>query len=391
MDYFNLYPRYMDGNQNDYSSYMMDPVPQIMSPSVSVALPYTDPYSGTQSYIARPVINLNPENKYRTERLEINTPDFNMGITGRSDQLVKLMDRLKELKSNPSDKDENQDVYRSLSLDPLINQSTGLSPLQQQMGTPGSSIDGYIMVKNSSTGDNELVYTNNGVTMTYNGSGVMIFSNYNNSRGRHEPAVILFKSSMTGKYEELGGKIEMKDFNGANTLVNTAAREAREESANLFNITNVSILNPGLIAQRHYDKSDVNSRIYRCYALYLSNNDNASWKYVYTQNANKLKSLRAPNEWLETNDVQFFYLSDLDFVLRSNPGGSINCVDAEGVLRTIEGRTKACVREMMNALSQNGVGSQIGIAYENPHVGTLISGKGSGFSFLDETNTVMIK
>ncbi|AYV84763.1 MAG: hypothetical protein Hyperionvirus38_1 [Hyperionvirus sp.] len=54
----------------------------------------------------------------------------------------------------------------------------------------------------------------------------------------------------------------------------------------------------------------------------------------------------APPVWLETNDMRRFYVYDLKSCLATNPRGSMNCVDANGVPTIVAGRTKACLRMM---------------------------------------------
>ena len=102
MNHFNLYPMYNGQKQNDYSSIFIDPVPvpRINMPPVSFALPYSDPSYGIQSYINGPPINLNPVNNYGMKRLEMKTPNMDIGITGRNDQLIKLMNKVNELINN---------------------------------------------------------------------------------------------------------------------------------------------------------------------------------------------------------------------------------------------------------------------------------------------------
>ena len=312
-----------------------------------------------------------------------------MEIPGDSDQLIKLIKNDINIKKKNLDNsfETNSDNFMPLSLDSVIDETNELRPLQQTI--PKQSYDGYKMITNSSTGANELVYTNNGISTHYTGSGVMIFSNYMNRYGRHEPSVILFRSSSSGNYEELGGKIESKDFDGKNTLLNTAVREAREESANLFNIININALHTKETDERHHIDRNVNLKIYRCYALFLSNTNNESWKYIYSTNKNHLKASNAPKQWMETNDAQFFYINEIAYKLRDVSRGNITCLDTEGIMRTIGGRTTACLREIFKDFGGNG--SQIVMAYMNPKTGTFVKGSGSGFSFLDNTNTITIK
>ena len=54
----------------------------------------------------------------------------------------------------------------------------------------------------------------------------------------------------------------------------------------------------------------------------------------------------------------------------------------------IDGRTKACLREMLN---NYGNGSIVEMTFLNPHIGTVVPSKGSGISFLENTDSVMIR
>ena len=77
---------------------------------------------------------------------------------------------------------------------------------------------------------------------------------------------------------------------------------------NLFNIVNINSLNPSDINAKRYIDRAYNSRIYRCHAIYLNNVNSNSWQYVYAQNLNQLKMASATPSWMETDDLQFFYL-----------------------------------------------------------------------------------
>lgn len=336
----------------------------------------------------QPITTLQSPYSTPLNKINFNTPNMNVGITGNNDQLINLLTTLSNIKNKNSDKSQetNSDNFMPLSLDSFIDETNELRPLQQTITK--QSHDGYKMIKNSSTGNNELVYTNNGISTHYTGSGVMIFTNYMNRNGRNEPSVILFRSSVSGNYEELGGNIDLKDFDGKNTLLKTAVREAREESANLFNIININALHTTETYERPHIDRNVNSKIYRCYALVLSNTNNESWKYIYSTNQNHLKAANAPKQWMETNDVQFFYINEIAYELRNVSRGNITCLDTEGIMRTIGGRTKACLREILKDFGGNG--SQIEMAYMNPKMGTFVKGTGSGLTFLDNTTTITI-
>src|SRR5437868_13541529 len=138
---FNLYSNLTTNpnlNGNNFGAYMTDAFPRLPIPPVSVALPYTDPLFGTKSYITGPPINLNPVNNYGIKRLNVQTPYANLGINGRQDQLVDIMKQVNDLKNTQQNGSQNdgqndEDVYRPLTLNSFIDQSNGLSPLQESL------------------------------------------------------------------------------------------------------------------------------------------------------------------------------------------------------------------------------------------------------------------
>ncbi|AYV76345.1 MAG: hypothetical protein Terrestrivirus5_167 [Terrestrivirus sp.] len=353
---------------------IVNPVFGNMPQKINVALPYTDPLFGP-SYIGGPSINLNPENKYRQQRLNIHTPKVDIGIVGNKDQLYALMNGLSQLKTKTT---YNNNEYRPITYDP---NSFGQGSFSSQLQTQGAVTTGYSMYLNPSTNHHELVYNQNGNLTYYSGSGVVLFDTYMNRYGRNEPAVILFRSSYNGEYEELGGSVDNSDFdstNGDNTLLKTATREAREESGNLFNIVNTDALYKANTtgAEAAWVERPYNDKVYRCYGIYVTG-INQSWAYMFNQNIQKLRTNGAPKEWLESNDMQRFYINDIINCLSGNPRGSMNCSDAEGNMRVIAGRTKACLRMMLQK-SINGY-SAVEMCFNNPKTATVTTNNSTTF------------
>src|SRR5271170_2838512 len=75
------------------------------------------------------------------------------------------------------------------------------------------------------------VYKENGIA--YSGAGVIIVEDYYTKNGKVEPCVLLVKNGASGLFMDFGGGYEQKH----NNLKETAREELREESRNLFNIS----------------------------------------------------------------------------------------------------------------------------------------------------------
>jgi hypothetical protein len=323
-------------------------------PTIRAAMPYYDPYFGNSNMIGRP-INLFPDNKYGTKILETDINGIRIRATGTENQLIKLMEELKNKKSGSNSNDESTQ-YR-----PLDELDIGPSNSTTNLNISNNN---YELKLNTSTGKYELVYNNNGNYIYYEGAGLILFENLINDWSRNELAVILFRSTQTGEYEELGGHIDQGDFNGATTLLNTAIREAQEESCNLIHITDSNILNYNMPSS--FIEHPYNTRVYRCYGLFLQNSYEISRNltYNYSQNSSVLNEQNAAPVYKETNDMQRFYVNDIIPLLDSN--GSITCPDVNGNFQKISGRTKNCLKVMIT-------NKLIDIYISNPKSGRFIT------------------
>lgn len=318
-------------------------------------------------------IPLLPDNDiypYNQKILTIKTPKTKIDIYSNALQLIKIMTALYEYKNNKKNCDD--DEYEAVSNEDI---SSLLNELQNKPSCPSkfepnNPISNWPMVQLG--GDNKFVRQGDkyyladnidGCTKYYSGSGIMIFERkYKNLNGREEVAVILFRSSLTGEYEELGGSIDGNDYTGGNdTLINTAKREVKEESYNLFNFDRVDIANMyrGINKNMNVEKNVIKGipgEMYECYAICLAENqNNDEWKQMYEYNKILINNNRLSTScWKETNDMQRFFLSDYMSCVGINPYGPITIVDSEGIVRTISGRTRTCLNMMLKDYTVTG-------------------------------------
>jgi len=203
-----------------------------------------------------------------------------------------------------------------------------------------------------------------GVTLNGNetGGGVVLIENYlNRNHTRQEDAVILFRDKFTGKYNDGGGKIDPGE-----TVERAARRELKEESENLFRLSPNS-LNLQL-ASRHQN--------YIAYFVRITAKGGIQSKY-YSSNLSALKKGNAAHHWVETDKMTRVYVKDLINNNISSVKGDFKVNDANGNPITIEGKTKAVLREGLN----NNI---INMTYpqtlnlnpnckdnENPHISTV--------------------
>lgn len=366
-------------NKND-SSHLMDIPPNILggghfilgsvpllpTSTISVNLPVPDPILGTR-YIQGPPINLAPNNIYGQRGLTIRTPSAKVNIYGNAQQLLKVMQDLSKYKESSESKISTESPcpddfgYKKVSDSNIGEVIQGLQPgaptRPSRQCPPGfkpstdqSIASGWSIMQVGGANRYLLVSNINSIIKYYSGAGIMLLERLYKSQtnGREEPSVILFRSTLTGEYEELGGSIDASDFAGENTLLRTAKREAKEESCNLFNLDRVDISSMYGGINRNIDR-EVDREIYRCYAVCLAENQgNDQWKRMYDYNRVKINATPAHNSWKETNDMRRFFLSDLMSCISMGTRGSITIADAEGIVRTIVGRTKACLKLMLH-------------------------------------------
>jgi hypothetical protein len=184
---------------------------------------------------------------------------------------------------------------------------------------------------------------------TDTGAGVLLIEQYGGKNKR--PALILFKGTKSGKFEEPGGKRDKKE-----DLRKTASRELQEESSNLFSISGNKFRDAQAVKIKN---------TYICYALYIQGskmrNGSLISKMQYHTNKKQLAKHKAPYSWKETSDITHVYIDQLvkdkAYIARNR----LVTTDVNGKKVVIEGRAVACIREcinqkaLQNALSQSPV------------------------------------
>ena len=366
-----------------------------MAPTnISASIPMVDPIFGTQGYLTGPPINLFPRRRYSQPgakmRIGYTTEDPGLGlkISGNPRDLLSLMQKISAAKNKSSDD------YSPFSEEEVANVVNRLdSPISGQSQVIRQTSDipsGWSFIKQP---NNRifLAHNNNGILKYYSGSGVLIFErNYRSQNGNNGHAVILFRSSKNGEYEDLGGGIEIVDYNGPDTLLNTCKRETKEESCNLFNIDKIdksSIY--GYSGTSYSIDREAYGDIYRCYAIGLAENQrNETWKDIYHNNRRIIQQQAAPSGWQETDDMERFYVSDLLNCLGQQVHGPLRCRDANGLEKNISSRTKACLKLLLNGFSS---GTSIGnSAISNPRKITTVYNDISDKPFLKNTVTLVV-
>ncbi len=159
-----------------------------------------------------------------------------------------------------------------------------------------------------------------------NGGVILIEKEYDNGKGRCEPAIILFRENgKFGSCTDAGGQQDINDID----VKYTATRELQEESANLFRI------NPLDLSSAHF----YTIKNYTCFFVYI---ESINAKY-YNENYNILKRNKAPQCWLETNKLHRFYVSDL-IKMNLSEHSQLHVTDADGITNLlIKPRTKICI------------------------------------------------
>lgn len=174
----------------------------------------------------------------------------------------------------------------------------------------------------------------------YTGVGVLILTNYNN-----KPHFVLgreaYKSiKVDGKYcvsvyEEFGGGIQKPSMG----LETNACYELKEETSNLFNFSDPSVLTKGI--NKYFDIPFKSDRIYRIYVVYI---ENIADVLPYFQH-NRLSLLRQSNtyykykHYLEMDDLR---LIPLDYIKKAikNKNNYICTYPEDNTYNNLESTTK---------------------------------------------------
>jgi hypothetical protein len=351
-----------------------------MPTTFSAGVPLIDSPRGFQGVLLGPKINLVPKNNSNAN-LKIQAPGMDINIRGNQYQLLKLIADTEAIIHNRKSKVDTNSQWTELD-DDALNSEKLIS------NTQSNSTNGWSMIT-LSNGKRGLQYQNNGTSTYYSGSGIMLFEqSYNNGSGKNQPAVILFRRAIGNSqmYEELGGEVDNSDFSGEATLEVAAKREAKEESCGLFKFDSITLKRP-VSGINMYTDASYNGANYRCFAVGIGSIPRL--ESYYRMNRNQLTSNNAPRHWTETDDVQRFYLSDLATSIAANNGGDLLCSDANGVNRTIRGRAKVVLKDMLNGYSTgNNCIAKMAINYPNT-TNVTINNNVPSTQFLNGTNVVL--
>lgn len=161
----------------------------------------------------------------------------------------------------------------------------------------------------------------------FGGSGIFLLDFYKNI-----PHVILFHSSYSNVYHDLGGRIECRlKHSHQNCLIETAIRETLEESRNFIYVQNINT-----IRKLQYVDVKKKQKYFRSYILQLAKPFSET-KYLH--NVHVLDKTNLPFCWKETDHVSRFSLIDL---LNMKNGV---CYDIHGKLCVIHPRTISIIRQ----------------------------------------------
>ena len=167
----------------------------------------------------------------------------------------------------------------------------------------------------------------------FSGAGILLLEWRN-----YQLTVILFKSIRKNVeyYEDLGGKIDKKDFTSSYPLGATAKREAFEESRGLINIRD-SLQLAGL---QYIDIEANPEKFYRAHLFLIP--ENSISRKDYLENKKKIDNApHIPSFMKETEDIKWFYLKDFDKKKDSMR-------DVEGTQFRIFPRTARIMEKLLN-------------------------------------------
>lgn len=127
----------------------------------------------------------------------------------------------------------------------------------------------------------------------YTGSGILL---YEYDKKKDDIIFYLFKNARSGSYNDIGGLKDKKD----GTLIDTACREANEESADLIHIDRDVLKETAKI---------IKLTKYVCFVLNIKSNIIS--KNDYLHNLQQMKIDNQKKYWQETNDFIKVSMNDL--------------------------------------------------------------------------------
>ena len=149
----------------------------------------------------------------------------------------------------------------------------------------------------------------------YKGSGILLFTKDN---------IILF--SDTSSYQDIGGTLDKHIGGGSLLLIKNAIKEAYEESAKMFNFSDID-----------FDKLeyvDVNDKnvYYRCYLLCIELPHNVI--DIFLSNRKILLNKKVKYTYLEMNGLNFFDFYELKLCIKENKGSKKFKICKDMILRS---------------------------------------------------------
>ena len=188
----------------------------------------------------------------------------------------------------------------------------------------------------------------NNKTVPFNrASTILIEKNYINNENRNGPTIILFKDTKWKTFIEPGGRIDRKGNENKNfndILIDTAIRELQEETLNTFNI-NKKIYQKSLYIDT-FDK--IRNKYGRTFFICID--ENLFDEKIYYHNKNIIFNQKQNNEsivWRETNDVDRFYIKDIEKCLLNFKYEDVLCNDINKIQHNIYYNTATIIYDCL--------------------------------------------
>lgn len=326
-------------------------VPSAMTPFQNAQVNFYDPLSGRTTG----VINQNPRitNLYNSNGVVVE-------ITGTSDNVKKaigLLNMANNMPQSSTGQVTNSNVQQTNQLgnfssttvqtNQLVGPITPANPFSPSNSFSQSNSFGsgnqWKLVSNPANLSKFLLTTPN-TSKPFSGSGVLIVE-----KNGTNPYVLLVKTSTRGTFEDLGGELDVGTAN-QNSLKDNAAKEALEESQNLFVLNTVDLERQVGGKLPYVDIDDQqNNALYRCYILVVDGTSGFDVHQFYSQN--KLMTMNRMgyqrDDWRESIEMRRFSLQQVKNVLNVNSSGGINCNDITNMSCTIRDRTANCLRVLV--------------------------------------------
>lgn len=179
----------------------------------------------------------------------------------------------------------------------------------------------------------------------YTGAGVLIIEDYYTKNGTIEPCIVVARNASSGLYSDFGGGYSDRD----KTLEQTAHKELREESNNLYNI------NPKHMKYYVDIPGQSSSNVPTFYRAFLIKINGTSRKY-FNYNKKLIDTLyqhgiAVPHSWRETDDIAHVPIKNIDFNLTS-VRGKIILKDIDSRVIVLHGRVKKIINYAQSIISK---------------------------------------